>query len=84
MNYGRSIAYPCFKKGSVAILKLNALFVDMEHLFLWQKKAVLASMTHIKTTKQKQDIRGETRAANSNSNSNSKNSAILAELELEK
>ena len=40
--------YPCFKK-DVAILKLNPLLVDMEHLFLWQRKAVLALMTILKT-----------------------------------
>ena len=39
--------YPCFKK-NIAILKLNALLVDMEHLFLWQTKAELASMTILK------------------------------------
>ena len=43
--YGRSILV-----SNVAISKLNALFVDMEHLFLWQTKAVglLASMTILK------------------------------------
>ena len=37
MNYGRSILV---SKKDVATLKLNALVVDMEHLFLWQTKAV--------------------------------------------
>ena len=45
INYGRSILV---SKKDVATLKLNALLVDMEHLFLWQTKAVLASMTILK------------------------------------
>ena len=45
MNYGRSILV---SKKHVATLKLNALLVDMEHLFLWQTKAVLAWMTILK------------------------------------
>ena len=43
MNYGRSILV---SKKDVAIL--NALLVDMEHLFLWQTKAVLASKAILK------------------------------------
>ena len=45
INYGRSILV---SKKDVAILNLNALLVDMEHLFLWQTKAVLVSMTILK------------------------------------
>ena len=58
MNYGRSILV---SKKDVATLKLNALLVDMEHLFLRQTKAVLASMTISKPQHiNKLAIRGET------------------------
>ena len=50
MNYGRIILV---SKKDVATLKLNALLVDMEHLFLWQTKAVLASMTILKSQNSK-------------------------------